>query len=189
MFLYCVRLQWLLSLSLIFSQPSEWWYLHRGSLTRRAFPLTDSIGLRYKPAVPQSYCSFQYESCHILDTTYPSAYCLFLFSLPHRCVFWMNRRNDSRNLFCTWQIDRIDMIMSVLSRPLYLAHLGTDKRRIPVVNRRCPTSISYQFSTTTFHGAFPPSYSIYSAADWVVATGQKRLERLSCNFGDCCFTN
>lgn len=33
----------LLSLSLIFSQPSEWWYLHRGSLTRRAFPLTDSI--------------------------------------------------------------------------------------------------------------------------------------------------
>ena len=43
----------LLSLSLIFSQPSEWWYFHRGSLTWRAFPITDSIGLRYKPGVPQ----------------------------------------------------------------------------------------------------------------------------------------
>ena len=37
------RLVWLLSLSLIFSRPSEWRYLHRGSLTRRAFPITDSI--------------------------------------------------------------------------------------------------------------------------------------------------
>ena len=43
------------------------------------------------------------------------------------------------------------MIMSVLSRPLYLAHLGTDMRRIPVINRRWLTSISYLFATT-FHG-------------------------------------
>ena len=32
--------------------------------------------LQYKSGVPQSHCGFQYESCHILDTTYPSAYVL-----------------------------------------------------------------------------------------------------------------
>ena len=51
------------------------------SLPMFATILKPHFGLRYKPGVPQSYCGFQHESCHILDTTYPSAYVLFW--LPH----------------------------------------------------------------------------------------------------------
>ena len=36
--------------------------------------LCNFVRLRYKSSVLQSCCVFQHESCHILDTTYPSAY-------------------------------------------------------------------------------------------------------------------
>lgn len=59
-------------------------YFYPGSLGAVPQSRTNN-GLRYKPGVPQSYCGSQYESCHILDTTYPSSYVLcvsFVAVLP-----------------------------------------------------------------------------------------------------------
>lgn len=66
-------------------------YLAFTCLQHHSPALNIDFGLRYKPGVPQSYCVFQHESYHILDTTYPSSYIQFqaqTFHHLHRCSLY-----------------------------------------------------------------------------------------------------